>query len=249
MPFNSGGWRRFSLPVLIGLLLLSSCAGLGKISENGDKGTIVFDNEYHTFGKITEGDVVSHTFGFINNGPGPIRLVKTRTSCGCTTTEASLKEYAPGERGELTVTLDTHDKHGIVVKTIDIFLENGPTEFTSVSIMAELIPPPHPVVEDRLAITKNPKCKLCHLDSGVGQKGGYLYHRICVQCHGSRGKGNSATALSGKEFQERVSDDYLNNVIAHGLNDRGMPPYVEGVSPPLTEEQVDSLISYLRSLQ
>jgi cytochrome c5 len=244
-----GEGRQLFLAVFLGLLLISSCAGFGKVSEKTGKGAIVFDDEYHSFGKVTEGEVVSHTFGFINEGPGAVRLVKTRTSCGCTTTEASLKEYAPGERGELTVTLDTQDKHGIVVKTVDIYLENGPSEFISVSIMAELVPPPHPVVENRLAITNNPKCKSCHLDSGVGQKGGYLYHRICVQCHGTRGKGGAAVALSGKEFQERVTDDYLKNTIVHGLGDLGMPPYVEGVSPPITEEQVDSLIEYLRSLR
>jgi len=247
--FNIGRGGRLFLPVIIGVILISSCAGFSKVSKTSGKGEIVFDNEYHSFGKVTEGDVVSHTFGFINNGPGVIRLVKTRSTCGCTTTKGALKEYEPGERGEITVTLDTQDKHGIVVKTIDILLENGETEFVSVSIMAELIPAPHPVVENRLTITSNPKCKSCHLDSGVGQKGGYLYHRICVQCHGTRGKGGAAVALSGKEFQERISDGDLRNVIRHGLADQGMPPYVEGVSPPLTENQVDSLVKYLRSLQ
>ena len=240
---------RFLIAVFFGIILISSCAGFGKVSKTSGKGEIVFDNEYHSFGKVTEGEVVSHTFSFINNGPGSIRLVKTRSTCGCTTTKGALKEYEPGERGEITVTLDTQDKHGIVVKTIDIFLENGPTEFVSVSIMAELVPAPHPVVENRLTITSNPKCKSCHLDSGVGQKGGYLYHRICVQCHGTRGKGGAAVALSGKEFQERISDDYLKKVIKYGLVDQGMPPYVEGVSPPLAEDQVDSLVKYLRSLQ
>jgi hypothetical protein len=246
---DPGKGKHLSIAVFLGLLLISSCAGFGKVSEKTGSGEIVFDEEFHTFGKVTEGDVVSHTFGFVNNGPGAVRLVKTKTSCGCTTTKASLKEYASGERGELTVTLDTQDKHGIVVKTIDIFLENGASEFVSVSIMAELVPPPHPVVENRTAITRNPKCKSCHLDSGVGQKAGYLYHRICGQCHGTRGKGGSAMALSGEEFQERVTDDYLENVIVHGLTDQGMPPYVEAVSPPLTKEQVDSLIGYLRSLR
>jgi mono/diheme cytochrome c family protein len=75
----------------------------------------------------------------------------------------------------------------------------------------------------------------------VGQKGIFLYHRICAQCHGKKGKGASARALNDREWLKGVDDGYLREITANGLLDKGMPPYVTGVTPALDEEQMVSL--------
>ncbi len=210
-------------------------------------GKIVFEKTFHDFGKALEGDKVSQTFLFKNEGKGPARIVKTKSSCGCTTAEIAFREYAPGESGRMDVTVDTKGKHGIMVKTIEVFLENADEDKIELTLTAELVPPPHPVVENRLLVTTDSRCKTCHLDSGVGQKGAYLYHRVCAQCHGSKGAGASARALNDPAWLASVGDAYLRDVTVHGLLDMYMPAYVDGVSPSLTEEQVKSLVDYIRS--
>ena len=210
-------------------------------------GKLVFETTFHDFGKVTEGEIIHYTFGFKNGGKGPVKVVKTKSSCGCTAANTAFRDYAPGESGTLEVTIDTRGKHGIMVKTVEVFLENAAEEKIELTLSAELVPPPHPVVENKMLVTTDPKCRSCHLDSGAGMKGAWLYHRICVQCHGSKGVGASARALNDLQWLESVDDGYLRDATVHGLPEAYMPAFVDGVSPPLTEEQVQSLIEYIRS--
>jgi len=186
---------------------------------------LVFDHEIHEFGKITEGDVVKHTFKFVNKGPGVVKLVQIKLSCGCTTAKTALKEYAPGEEGELKIRLDTAGKHGFILKSIEVHMENAVKDKIELAMTAELVPPPHPEIENVLLITTDPKCRTCHLEAGVGFKGGFLYHRICVQCHGRRGTGASARAFNVEEWQagieqrdrEFLLEDTITGAVLLGL--------------------------------
>lgn len=224
-----------------------------KVQKNVQKtklqGKLVFDESLFEFGKVTEGDIVKHIFTFSNEGSGPVRLLKTKTSCDCTTADAALREYAPGEKGELEVAVDTRGKHGFMIKTVEVYMENADQEKIELNLVAQLVPPPHPKVENVISINQDPKCKTCHLDAGVGYKAGFLYHRVCGQCHGRKGSGASARALNDKDWLKSVEDDFIRQTIIHGQPEDGMPPYVEDVSPPLTDEQIDSLIVYVRSFE
>lgn len=216
--------------------------------ENHKKGVLVFGEEDFDFGKVMEGEVVSHTFSFRNEGEGPVKILKTKSSCGCTVAKTALKKYQPGETGNMEVTFNTKGKHGIVIKTVNVFLKGAVQDRMQLSLIATLVQPPHPKVENILAVVTDPKCKTCHLESGVGQKGGFLYHRVCVQCHGKRGKGASAMPMNDVDWLAQVKDDYLREIIFNGKLENKMPPYGKGVEPPLTKEQIDSLIGYIRSL-
>ncbi|MBE9536251.1 MAG: DUF1573 domain-containing protein, partial [Proteobacteria bacterium] len=172
--------------------VIEKAAALEKTTQtdtSAGPGRIVFDHAFHDFGKVMEGDIVKHTFDFKNEGPGAVKIVKTKTSCGCTTAKAALKDYASGESGKMEITIDTRGKKGIVVKTTTVYLENSVDEIAELTLTMQLERPPHPKVGNVLNINKDPKCKTCHLDKGVGQKGVFLYHRICAQCHGKKGRG------------------------------------------------------------
>lgn len=213
------------------------------------KGKLVFGEFFHNFGVVTEGDIIKHTFNFRNEGKGPVRITETKTSCGCTTAEAALREYAPGEKGTLEVTIDTKGKKGVTSKTVEVRLENAEKPSIELSLMAELKPAPHPPMEKEVPVTVNSKCKSCHLESAEEYAGIYLFHRVCSQCHGKRGVGASARALNDADWLGGVTDDYIRKTIGGGIQDKGMPPFVEGVNPPLTAGQVDSLVEYVRSLE
>lgn len=221
---------------------------MGKSTAPSSLGVLIFTEQFHDFGKVTEGDILHYSVPFKNTGQGVLRITKTETSCGCTTAKGALKAYRPGQEGMLDVTIDTKGKHGVITKTITLTLANATERTSELTLMAELIPAPHPMVEKGTVITKDPKCKSCHLDSGVGQEGIFLFHRVCAQCHGKKGAGASAKALNDAEALKAISDDRIRQVINDGIPEKDMPPLVTGVSPPLTEKQVESLIVYIRSL-
>lgn len=210
-------------------------------------GHIVFEHSFFDFGTVVEGDIIKHTFKFKNEGAGKVKIVKTETSCGCTTANGALKEYAPGESGEMEVVIDTKGKKGIIVKTVTVTLENDEVATLDLSLTMKLEPPPHPKIDKIRNLNTEAACKSCHLESGEGQSGVFLFHRVCSQCHGKKGVGGFARALNDAEWQ-KVSDAHIKKTIYGGLPEQGMPSFVEGVTPPLTEDQVGSLVKYIRSL-
>ncbi|HLP97295.1 MAG TPA: DUF1573 domain-containing protein [Sideroxyarcus sp.] len=217
------------------------------VAPSAQRGHIVFEESFFDFGTITEGDIVKHTFRLKNAGAGTARIVKTETSCGCTTASGALKAYAPGEAGEMEVVVDTKGKKGIVVKTVTVTLENNEVATAELSLTMKLNPPPHPKIGNIRNINTEAGCKTCHLESGEGQSGVFLYHRVCSQCHGKKGVGGFGRALNDAGL-DKLDDTRLIQVIREGWPDKGMPSFVDGVTPPLSEEQVGSLVQYIRGL-
>ena len=178
-----------------------------------NNGELTIDNPYHEFGTVTEGDVVKHTFSFKNTGKTWLAIDKAEASCGCTTAKGVFRTYAPGEAGTVEVIIDTKGKHGAIVKTVTLFMRNAAQEKVDLTLTADLVAPPHPVVDKGVIITKEEKCKSCHLDSGVGQEGVFLYHRVCAQCHGKKGKGASARAFNESAWQVGIGDEKIRELI------------------------------------
>lgn len=210
-------------------------------------GRLVFEEKFFDFGTVTEGDIIKHKFKFKNEGAGTVKIVKTDASCGCTALSGVLKDYAPGASGEMAVEIDTRGKKGIIVKTVTVTMENNDVAIAEISMPMKLEPSPHPKMERMRNINAEAKCKTCHLESGVGETGVFLYHRVCVQCHGKKGAGGFALALNNAKWQ-KVNDAYIKKVIHSGLPDKGMPSFVDGVTPPLTDDQVGSLVKYIRTI-
>lgn len=247
-------------PLLMGFILL--VAGWASFLHfNADKapvpaspsaqqapGHLVFEHSFFDFGTVTEGDIIKHTFKFKNDGAGKVKIVKTETSCGCTTANGALKEYAPGESGEMEVVIDTKGKKGIIVKTVTLTLENSDPVTLDLSMSMKLEPPPHPKIEKMRNINTEVACKSCHLESGEGQSGVFLFHRVCSQCHGKKGTGGFARAMNNGVWQKATSDAKIKQIVHDGLPEQGMPSFVTGVTPPLSGEQVESLVRYIRSL-
>jgi len=77
-----------------------------------------------------------------------------------------------------------------------------------------------------------------------------LYTKHCASCHGKDGqaktvkaKFNHARDLTDPVWQDRASDERLFNTIMKGKEK--MP----GFSKKLSEQEIDSLVSYVRSLK
>ena len=80
-----------------------------------------------------------------------------------------------------------------------------------------------------------------------------LYRRYCVSCHGndgkaktSKGKFSHARDLTDSQWHTDVTDERLFNSIMNGRNVRGNMP---AFSDKLNEEEVDSLVSFVRKFK
>jgi hypothetical protein len=72
------------------------------------------------FGTIDQGDIVSHTFSFINNGQADLLISTGKGSCGCTVPEFPKKPVKPGGSGQVKVTFNSAHKTGMQVKTVTL---------------------------------------------------------------------------------------------------------------------------------
>jgi mono/diheme cytochrome c family protein len=77
--------------------------------------------------------------------------------------------------------------------------------------------------------------------------GGQLWSLNCAECHGTTGQGVSAPALNSQQFLGSVSDQQIRGIIAGGVPGTPMPAWLSDYGGPLTEQQIEALVVYLRS--
>jgi hypothetical protein len=74
-----------------------------------------------------------------------------------------------------------------------------------------------------------------------------LYKENCSACHGENGTGGPALDLSNPTYQVLVDDSTLRRWITSGMPGTEMPAFGESAGDFLTPQQVDVLISGMRS--
>ncbi len=221
-------------------------------------------------GTVTMGDAVSTQFYLYNKGGTTLHIHDVDASCGCTVTKLSKKNIAPGDFSVLTVDLDTSLKSGNVVKQIAVH-SNDPNEKRRVhnvylmgTVNTNGTSDVHENIDlstvNRLALFQG-KCAACHVDKGVGKSGKELFAADCAMCHGMNAQGRKDIApslltlpspdqLETKTQHKQAQDDALTHfrtVISKGAETNPqMPPYHEAHGGPLNNNDVDSLINFLR---
>src|SRR5574342_13018 len=96
------------------------------------------------------------------------------------------------------------------------------------------------------------------LDASKGkgtEEGAQLFAGNCAACHGQFGEGGPNPAnpndiivpIGSAEFLKTRDDFTLRNIISHGQPDFGMSPFGTAYGGPLSDEQIDSLVAYIRS--
>ena len=71
-----------------------------------------FDSKSFDYGTVAQGDKVTHTFRFTNNGDADLIIKKAEASCGCTMPSYPFIPIKPGETGTISVTFNTTGKLG-----------------------------------------------------------------------------------------------------------------------------------------
>ena len=93
----------------------------------------------HDFGVVSDTEVLSHAFDFLNTGNAELRIGEIDTSCGCTTPGLAKREYAPNDGAFIEVTWDTKGL-GPQRETDDITSNTTPSEVIRLTVSATVEP-------------------------------------------------------------------------------------------------------------
>lgn len=76
-----------------------------------------------------------------------------------------------------------------------------------------------------------------------------LFVSNCASCHGKLAQGGSGPTLNAKEFLGATTDAQIHVLIAGGVSGSDMPSWGIDFGGTMTDEQVQQIVTYLRSLQ
>ena len=80
-----------------------------------------FTKEIHTFGEISEGEIVVCDFYYSNTGNANLIIRAVESSCGCTAVKWKKKPIKVGEESKITVEFNSKGRHGKQYKVLTIF--------------------------------------------------------------------------------------------------------------------------------
>ena len=112
-------------------------ASLNKENDNKEEATAAFEFEEKEwdFGKINEGEVVTHVFEFKNVGESPLIIQSARASCGCTVPEWTREPIPVNGTGMVEVSFNSTGRPNVQNKTVTIVANTQP-EITTLRIRA-----------------------------------------------------------------------------------------------------------------
>ena len=91
---------------------------------------IKFETLFWDFGELIEGDIVSKKFKFTNTGNGPLQILATGASCGCTTPSFPFLDIAPGDSNVIGVTYNSVGKLGLQNPEVTVESNTHPRKTT-----------------------------------------------------------------------------------------------------------------------
>lgn len=97
-----------------------------EIAETEPLPVFSFTEEHFDFGRILEGEVVTHEFVFTNTGNADLIIENVKPSCGCTTPDWTKEPILPGEQGSIKVQFDSKGKSGMQKKSVTVTANTQP---------------------------------------------------------------------------------------------------------------------------
>ena len=94
--------------------------------------------DFHDFGTVKQGEIVSYAFTFRNTGNIPLVVKDVIAGCGCTKPTVSAKIVKPNEQAIMEITFNSQGWQGVQYKTITIH-SNGIYPKKSVTIKVNVI--------------------------------------------------------------------------------------------------------------
>lgn len=140
---NSRQAPRFVLAVVVLAAVLISAEATPATGQP----KINFKETSWDFGRVKQGDLLSHEFVFSNAGDATLVIQKVTTTCGCTAALLSEDKIAPGKEGMVEVKFDTRGYGGKVNKILFVDSNDPKQARQQLQITADIETPPAPRIE------------------------------------------------------------------------------------------------------
>lgn len=88
--------------------------------DSNKKPNMVFENKIWDFGEIVQGESVTHSFIFKNEGDAPLIISNAKGSCGCTVPEWPRFPISPGDSNSIKVIFNSKGKKGLQNKSVTL---------------------------------------------------------------------------------------------------------------------------------
>ncbi len=132
-------WQ-FSLSVKsLEAVTVSDSDNYSEVSASTQHPAIFFKNPDFNFGQIYKHQKVEYVYKFENQGNDTLKIIKVKTSCGCTAAILTNDTIPPGETGEIKVTYSSGSSSGNVKKTITVQSNDPNTTKFRLTISGEII--------------------------------------------------------------------------------------------------------------
>ena len=198
---------------------------------------------------------VEHVFIFhvTNVSAEDVTIIAANTSCGCSVARLPAQPWvlAPGQGGDVRVTVDLVGKHGVLAKVATLDTLEGrkvlamtlrlPEQAAGDARGANL----QQAIVDRQAVFKG-ACAACHATPTIGLRGTELYSAACGICHEAENRASMVPDLSARA--EPRSRAEWQQMIVEGKPGTLMPAFATKAGGPLDDAQIESLVNYLTTL-
>lgn len=77
------------------------------------------------FGRLHSGETARLEAGFCNRGGEPLVVVRSESSCGCTSLEYDAQPIMPGDTLRVAVRFDTSGQRGWFFKVLRVYFSGG----------------------------------------------------------------------------------------------------------------------------
>lgn len=113
--------------------------------QSNKGGAFEFVTMVHDWGAISDEESVKTSFSFKNTSDKTVRIINTKTSCGCSVAAPTKQVLPPGEEAAIEVTYNPKGKRGLELKTIT--LETDYAQQPNVELHLKALVRPRMVVE------------------------------------------------------------------------------------------------------
>lgn len=253
--------------VMLIMLVLAGLAGWLIFTTPGSKPVVISvyeppiisaEQRVKDIGKVQTDQKVPAHFLVYNVGGKPLRIQEVETSCGCTVAKISKTVVAPGDFARLDVELDTSIKMGQVRKQLTV-VSNDPKRprlplFLTGEVLGQKMEGHAPITlapKDKLVLFKG-ECATCHVQAGKGKTGKALFQADCAMCHGVNAQGNHSAgpSLLNGNYADEAAAAQARRIIAEGSpHSPQMPPFSKAQGGPLSDDEINSLVVFLKTQQ
>jgi mono/diheme cytochrome c family protein len=243
------------LAVLAGWYILTTPGRKPVVVSIYEPPIISAEQRIQDIGQVLTDSKVHTEFLLYNIGGKHLRVSDVETSCGCTVADVSKHIIAPGDFTRIKVALDTSIKLGKVRKKITVHSNDAKRPELALFLTGEVLPKPmvgHDQImlkpKDKLVLFKG-ECATCHVQAGRGKTGKALFQADCAMCHGANAQGNHSAgpSLLVGDYEDEAYRKHIRDIIANGSpNSPQMPPFSKAQGGPLNEDEIDSLVSFLK---